>query len=143
MTTGLINEVGDIIGTRITVYNLLPQFLDPTVTEAYLCRLYQLTPEQVSAARAHILNNLDTVLAQHLKIEDRIADGNAPEVVQQAERTRAAMRSFKEWLAEQEKAEAAKRMAESIPAEEGNNSREFPSFHEWLAQQEAHSGEGV
>jgi uncharacterized protein (DUF433 family) len=130
MISELINQRGDIIGTRITVYHLLPHFLDPSASEAYLCRLYELTPEQVAAARAYVLNNLDTVLAQHLKIEERIAAGNP--VVQQAQRTRDAMLKFKERLVEQEKAEAT----ELVPAK---NNRDFPSFREWLAQQDAHS----
>src|SRR3954447_928903 len=100
MTTELIHNRGrgpEIVGTRITVYNLLPDFLDPTATEAYLCRFYQLTPEQVAAARAYVLNNADIVLARHLEIEARIAAGNPPEVIERAERIRATLRKFKEW----------------------------------------------
>jgi hypothetical protein len=52
-TAPTTSQLPEIIGPRLTVYHLMPYFLDPTVTEAYLCRLYQLTPEQVSAARAY------------------------------------------------------------------------------------------
>src|SRR3954451_11338583 len=109
MTTDLIHDRGrgpELVGTRITVYNLLPHFLDPTATEAYLCRLYELTPEQVAAARAYVLNNPDTVLAAHLRIEARMAQGNPPEVVEQARRTHAALLNFKEWLDRRRQAEA-------------------------------------
>ncbi len=51
-----------MLGTRITVYNLLPHFLDPAMTEAEFCRFYELTPEHVAAARAYLLNNAETVL---------------------------------------------------------------------------------
>src|SRR5260370_40549953 len=69
----------EIVGTRITVYHLLQSFLDPTVTEEEICRVYDLTARQVAAARAYVLGNPDTVLAEHLKIEQRLAEGNPPE----------------------------------------------------------------
>ncbi len=83
MTSDLIHDRGrgpEIVGTRITVYNLLQSFLDPTVTEDEICRIYDLTARQVAAARAYVLGNPDTVLAEHLKIEQRLAAGNSPEV---------------------------------------------------------------
>src|SRR6516164_5429027 len=94
----------EIAGTRITVYNLLQSFLDPRVTEAEICRVYELTPEQVAAARAYILSNPDTVLAKHLEIEERMAAGNPPEVRERAQRVKSTLTRFKQWLAEQEAA---------------------------------------
>ena len=85
----------EIPGTRITVYNLLQSFLDPTVTEEEICRVYGLSSGQVAAARAYVLSNPETVLAEHLKIEERIAVGNPPEVRERAERARATFLSFK------------------------------------------------
>ena len=76
---GLLHDRGrgpEIRGTRITVYNLLPHLLDPTATEDYIARVNQLTPDQVASAQAYILNNPDTVLAEHLRIEQKIAAGN-------------------------------------------------------------------
>src|SRR3954447_18761207 len=105
MTTELIHNRGrgpEIVGTRITVYNLLPHFLDPTATEAYICRLYELSPEQVAAARAYVLNNPDTVLSEHLEIEAKLSAGNPAPVIEQAKQTRAAFLSFKRWLAERQ-----------------------------------------
>jgi uncharacterized protein (DUF433 family) len=129
MTSDISHDRGrgpDIAGTRITVYNLLPPFLDPTMTEEEICRIYDLTAQQVAAARAYVLNNPDTVLAEHLKIEERLAAGNPPEVREQAERTRAAFQSFKRWLAEREAANG-----QEIGPEEGPAG--FPTFREWLA----------
>jgi hypothetical protein len=40
----------EVKGTRITVYNLLPHFLYPTATEAYICRVEEQTTE-VSSCR--------------------------------------------------------------------------------------------
>lgn len=75
MGESLIHDRGrgpELIGTRITVYNLIPHFLDPTATEDYVCRLYDLTPEQVAAARAYVMTNHVKVMAAHERIEERI-----------------------------------------------------------------------
>src|SRR4051794_37104134 len=126
MSSDLIHDRGrgpEIAGTRITVYNLLQSFLDPTVTEDEICRVYDLTARQVAAARAYVLNNPDTVLAEHLKIEERLAVGNPPQVIEQAERAKATFQSFKRWLAERE--------ADSAQSN-GNQERpgRFPTFRE-------------
>ncbi len=137
MTANLIHDRGcgpELVGTRITVYNLLPDLLDPTATEAYICRAYSLTAEQVAAVRAYILNNPDTVLAQHLKIEERIAKGNPPEVAEKAKEIRALFLRFKEWVTERKRADDLERGAER--AENGGSAR-FPSFREWLAEQDS------
>jgi uncharacterized protein (DUF433 family) len=127
----------EIAGTRITVFNLLPHLLDPTATEAYICRLYELTPEQVAAARAFVLNNPETVLAKHLEIEARIEAGNPPQVIEQAAQTRAAFLSFKAWLAQRQQ------NAES-PSENGRtDSAPLPTFREWLAEQESQPVKGL
>ena len=133
MASDVIHDRGrgpEIAGTRITVYNLLQSFLDPNVTEEEICRVYELTAEQVAAARAYVLSNPDTVLAEHLRIEKKLAAGNPPEVRQQAERAKSTFKSFKEWLAERE-------AAESKEDEAPNRERRFPTFREWLAEGKA------
>jgi len=131
----------EIVGTRITVYNLLIDFLDPTATEAYICRMYHLTPEQVAAARAYILNNPDTVFAEHLKIEARIAKGNPPEVIERATQTRAIFEKFKQWLAEHPEVGAE---PDSIDNNRGKGTRTplVPTFREWLNESETQPGSG-
>ena len=124
---------GPVIGgTRFTVYNLLPYFLDPTATEAYICRVHDLTPHQVAAARSYVLNNPDTVLAEHLKIEARMAAGNPPEVIEKAKQTHATFLNFRKWLAERE--EGAER--------DRPGPGRFPTFQEWLAERESRPAEG-
>ncbi len=123
----------EIAGTRITVYNLLPYFLEPSMTEEEICRVYHLTLDQVAAARAYILNHPDTVLAEHLRIEERLAQGNPPEVKQQAERARSTFERFKEWQSRRDAANAAEGHAEG-PLDT------FPTFREWLADQEKAHG---
>lgn len=136
MATDLIHDRGrgpEIVGTRITVYNLLPAFLDSSTTEAHLCRVYELTPEQVAAARAYVLNHPDTVLAGHLKIEARMAAGNPPEVIEQAKQTHTTFLRFREWLAERDRAETPEREAQMTSEGGRDGPRRFPTFKEWLA----------
>ncbi len=131
MTTDLIQDRGrgpEVAGTRITVYNLLQSFLDSTVTECEICRVYDLTAQQVAAARAYVLRNPDTVLAEHLKIEERLAAGNPPEVRERAGRAKEVLQNFKRWLVEREAAEAQNESGNERPGR-------FPTFREWLAAQ--------
>lgn len=145
MTTELIHDRGrgpEIIGTRITVYNLLTHFLDPTMTEARICIVNDLTPEQVAAARAYVLNHADTVLAEHLRIEERIAadiERIASEAgdADRARRGKETFAKFKEWLAGRE-AEESGRSSDSPEGEESLAGR-LPPFREWLREQESRS----
>lgn len=121
----------EIVGTRITVYNLLPYFLDSSMSEAYIAKVHDLTTEQVAAARAYVLNNPDTVLATHMQIEARIAAGNPPEVAEQAKRTHERFMQFKEWI--ERRKQTGKQVEERTPVslrEKANTP--FPSFQEWL-----------
>jgi len=137
MPNQLIHDRGrgpELIGTRITVYNLLPHFLDESATEAYICRLYDLTSEQVAAARAFVLNHAGTVLARHLQIEERLAAGNPPEVIEQAQRTHNAFVKFKEFLDARDETQA---VTEDKPVRENKTTANVPTFSEWMAQQES------
>jgi uncharacterized protein (DUF433 family) len=129
--SSLIQDRGrgpEIAGTRITVFNLLQSFLDPTITEEEICRVYGLTPQQVAAARAHVLSNPDTILAEHLEIEERLSAANPPEVRDRAGRAKKTLEEFKRWLQEREVADAQEQGRE-------NGAGQFPTFREWLAAQ--------
>ena len=142
MAADLIQDRGrgpEIVGTRITVYNLLSDFLDPTATEASICRIYDLTPEQVAAARAYILNNPDTVLAEYLRIDVRMSVGNPQEVIDQAKQTHAAFMGFKEWLVQRQQAAAQEASAESTSESDPKGSNGFPTFREWVTERESRS----
>lgn len=144
MPTDLIHDRGrgpELVGTRITVYNLLPDFLDPTVTESYLCRLYTLTPEQVAAARAYILSNPTTILARHLEIEARIAVGNPPEVIEQAKRTHEVFLRFRDWHTKRKEEDALDLAAEAASENGRSGTPKFPSFREWMKEQESRPGQ--
>ncbi|MCE9530534.1 MAG: DUF433 domain-containing protein [Planctomycetes bacterium] len=139
MSSDLIHDRGrgpEIAGTRITVYNLLTDFLDPTATEDYICRVYKLTPEQVAAARAYVLNNPETVLEKHLEIEARIATGNPSELIERAKQTHETFLSFKAWLEKRQQAEAREKHNGSASRSSQNGAGHFPSFREWIAEQE-------
>jgi uncharacterized protein (DUF433 family) len=127
MNSSLIHDRGrgpELKGTRVTVYNLLTSFLDPTFTEAEICRIYDLTPEQVAAARSYILSNPETVLAEHLRIEEWIASGvKGSKESEEALKAKETFRKFKQWLSEQESWTA------TGETEQQNNG---PTFREWL-----------
>jgi uncharacterized protein (DUF433 family) len=145
MTTELIHDRGrgpEIVGTRITVYNLIPHFLDATATESSICRTYGLTPEQVAAARAYALNHADTVLAEHLALEARMAAGNPPQVIEQAKRTHATFQSFKDWLARRQQAADQEHPAGADLGGGRPGANGFPTFREWLAERESQAPEG-
>lgn len=135
MASELIDDRGQIVGTRITVYNLMPYFIDATVTEAYLCRLYPLTAEQVAAARAYVVNHAEAVWARHREIEARIAAGNPPEVAEQAKKTRAKFLAYKQAFDARRQAEAAAAGAKST-AKKSETSDAIPTIHEWLSDPE-------
>jgi hypothetical protein len=97
------------------------------VTEDEICRIYELTLEQVAAARAYVLRNPDTVLAEHLRIEASLTAENPPEVKEQAARARSTFASFKEWLRQKEAAASCTTMAQG-------STTEFPTFRQWLAK---------
>jgi uncharacterized protein (DUF433 family) len=119
----------EIDGTRITVYNLLQSFLDPSMTECEISRVYDLTALQVAAARAYVLGHPDTVLTEHLKIEERMQAGNPPQVIESAERVKSMFQSFKQWLAEKNSTNHTKEATQT-------SSERIPTFREWLAEQE-------
>ena len=144
MPNDLIHDRGrgpEIRGTRITVYNLLPHFLDPTETEAYIGRVYELTAEQVASARAYVFNNPQEILAQHLEIEARMAEGNPPEVIEAARVTHTTFLNFKKWLSERERAGAHEPPAEIATGSGRNGSNRFPTFKEWMAERESRPSE--
>lgn len=137
MLNSLIHDRGrgpEIVGTRVTVFNLLPEFLDPAMTELRIASLYSLTPEQVAAARAYIFQHADTVFAQHLQIEQKLEQGNPPEVIEQAKRSQTSLLTFKQWLARQQSStQAAPRTSKAPPV---------PTFQEWIAEQESKTSQG-
>lgn len=120
MTTDWIHDRGrgpEIVGTRLTVYNLLPDFLDASKTEADLCRIYHLSPEQTAAARAYVLNHFESVVVENRRIEERIAEGNPPDIAERMKATRVAFLK--------RKAEIEARASSTV--EERRSERESPS----------------
>jgi hypothetical protein len=143
MAADLIHDRGrgpEVVGTRITVYDLLPYFLDPTATEEYVCRVNGLAPEQVAAARAYVLNNPDPILSRHMEIEARMAVGNPPEVIERMKKTHATFLIFKEWLVERKKAEA-QAIADEAATEPSRTRME--SFREWIMKRESRQEQGL
>lgn len=141
MDDSLIHDRGrgaEIVGTRFTVLDLLPYFLDPSATESYICRVNNLSADQVAAARAYALHHADTVLREHLEIEARIAAGNPPSVAEKAKKTHEAFVKFRQWLAERDERRASGDTGQPHSSAVPNG---LPAFREWIAESEAHAGE--
>lgn len=93
--------------------------------------------------RAYVLNHADEVLAQHLKIEARIAEGNPPEVREAAKRTHDLLMQFKAWSAARiQPAEAEKAARCAVETSTANEAGRLPSFLQWLADQKSQTAEG-
>lgn len=128
----LIHDRGrgpELVGTRTTVYNLIPDFFDPNVTEQQVCEWYHLTQQQVAAMRAYLLRNYAAVMAENEKIEERLRKGaeaqhSDPAFLAMVAETRENFRLRREW--------AAERQAQglSFPMNPGDPG---PTFQEWLA----------
>ncbi len=140
MTIGQIEDRAGgpaIVGTRITVDDVLAYLLEPSMTEEAIGRLLSLTGDEVAATRAYILMNPDITLARHLQFEQRMdAAINPPEVVETARRAHESLLSFKTWLANREEAEA------SEVAKAGGDSNGFRSFRDWLAERDSRPASG-
>ena len=117
-----IDDRGRLGKSRITVYNLVPYFLDPAIAEAEICRSFDLTSEQVAAARAYVMEHAEEVMAQHRRIEERIAQGNPPGILDRPEQLHAKFQQYRDWMTERDRAVSAGR------------GHSFPAFREWLAE---------
>jgi uncharacterized protein (DUF433 family) len=139
MNDNILHDRGrgpEIVGTRITVYHLVPYFLDPSATEAYICQVNRLTPEQVAAARAYVLSHADTVLAEHLEIEARNAAGSGSVSNEQTRRIRETFNEFRNWFAERGSNDRP-----TTDAKSGSVANSLPTFRDWIAAREAPVGE--
>lgn len=134
MSTDLIRDRGrgpEVVGTRITVYNLLPYLLDASTTEKEVAEIYGLSVEQVASARAYVLNHADAVLSRHSEIEARLADGNPPQLVKQLEETHARLLEFRQWRAQQIGATRTS----------GRRAVQPPTLEQWRAENAMHTSE--
>ena len=77
-----------------------------------------------------MFRHIEAVLSEHLKIESRIAEGNSPEVIEEAKQSRGVLLQFKVWL---EKQDLERKTSANAP-------RNIPSFREWLATQPVNQG---
>lgn len=96
----LIHDRGrgpELVGTRITIYALVPYFLKPVWTEAGIAEANGISVDQVAAMRAYFLDHYAEVMAVHEKIEERFRKG----MEEQAKRfppTPYDLRHFPDWV---------------------------------------------
>lgn len=106
----------EILGPRLTVYNLIHEFLDPTWTEARIAEAYRITTEQVATARAYVFANFESVMARHYEIERERTEAVAAQP--RLPSSKARFERFARWV--------HARKASSEPDL-------FPTFQEWEA----------
>lgn len=138
MSESLMHDRGrgpEIRGTRVTVYDLIPYFVSPQYTESQLCQLYQVSPEQIAAARAYVLNHFADVMAKNAAIDERHRRGmeaqNTPEFLERSRKTRQELLLYKVFIEEQ-KAKHEGALAYS----EADRIERLQQFKEWLLTRE-------
>ena len=97
----------ELVNSRITVFDLLPNLMDPAQTEAdILLEFPSLTREQVAAVRAYALEYAERLLPEQRAWEARPARRNPPEVEarmrESRDRIRERMRVHRAWLTARE-----------------------------------------
>jgi uncharacterized protein (DUF433 family) len=127
----------ELVGTRITVYNVLHELLDPDVTEHELCRRYELLPHQVAVLRAFVLTHHTEVMEANRRIEERIeremAAQDTPEFRRQHAESRERMRLMSVWLRERKLNPS---LFPDVPGEPpaDRRARMFRLFDDWRQQ---------
>ena len=113
----------ELVNSRITVFDLLPDLLDPAKTDAdILARSPAIDAYQLAAVRAYALEFAETLLPMQRAWEARPHPRNPPEVEAQRAETRERMRLFREWV--------------DGGGETGPTRREtFERFRAWLARE--------
>jgi uncharacterized protein (DUF433 family) len=106
----LIHDRGrgpELVGTRITVYDLIPYLLDPYYSDDIpLAAWPSVTPEGLAALKAYIADHRDEVMAKHWEIESRVirewAAQCTPENLARWHETGQWMEEFRAWIAERQ-----------------------------------------
>jgi uncharacterized protein (DUF433 family) len=131
----LIHDRGrgpELVGTRITVYALVPFFLRADTTEAEIAESFLITVEQVAAMRAYFLHHSAEVIAEYQRQEEWFQRG----VEEQAKRfppTPYDLRHFHAWVRERE--ELAANGGEPFPANFKERLELFRELkREWIAE---------
>ena len=88
--SNLISDTGRIIGTRSTIYEIV-HYLEGGWQPQEIADLLRLPLETIQAAIQYIEEHKEAVLEVHRQIEERIAQGNPPEIVAKLQQTRARM----------------------------------------------------
>jgi uncharacterized protein (DUF433 family) len=126
----LIHDRGrgpELVGTRITVYNLVPYFIKAEWTEAAIAEANRITEEQVAAMRAYFLAHYADVMAQHERIEEWIRKGTEDQAKRFPD-TRCSLSYFPTWVQQREREAAAGGMP--FPDSPQERVREFLAWRE-------------
>jgi hypothetical protein len=139
----LIHDRGrgpELVGTRTTIYNLVPYFLNPDTTEAQIAEWNRIPVEQVAAMRAYFLAHYLEVMAQHEQIEERIRKGREeqqkPEFQSRFWWNRERLEVFRDWLNERKNPETD-RNGSGTRSEHAGFQALAAEFRHWYEAREA------
>jgi uncharacterized protein (DUF433 family) len=107
----LIHDRGrgpELVGTRITVYDLIPYLEDPPFSDEEMLKLWpSVTAEGLAALKAYIADHRDEVMAKHWEIEARMirewAAQCTPENLARWDRTRREVEAFRDWILDRQR----------------------------------------
>ena len=89
----------ELVNSRITVFDLLPNLMDPARTDAEILAWYPtIDRTQLAAVRAYALEYAERLLPEQREWEARPEPRNPPEVAAQRVETRERFRLFREWV---------------------------------------------
>jgi len=130
----------ELVGTRITVYNVWDELFHPDTTEAELCRRYEISPHEVAVLRAFAFRHYAEVAEIIRRMDERTAQAiAAQDTPQMRERQKAARERvvlMQLWL---EECKQNPELFPDVPDEPDadRRARMFRLFEEWRARRRA------
>ncbi len=130
----------ELVGTRITVYNVWDELFDPDTTEAELCRRYELLPHQVAVLRSFAFRHYAEVSEVIRRMDERTAQAMAaqdtPEMRERQRAARERVTLMRLWLDEvKQNPTLFPEVPGELPAD--RRARMFGLFEEWKRQRRA------
>lgn len=87
----------ELVGTRTTVYDLIP-YLQAGHTHFYIAAALGLSSREVDFMVQYINDHYDEVMAENKKIDERIARGNPPEILEKLKGSEARLLALRDEL---------------------------------------------
>jgi hypothetical protein len=136
----------ELRGTRITVYQVWDELLDPNVTEHELCLRYSILPHELAVLRAFALRNFaeiaEKIRGMDERTEQAIAAQDTPDFRRRNAESRQRLREMFVWLQE---GKADPSLFPEIPGESDaeRRDRKLRLFEDWRRMRNISVAEAV